>query len=249
MKGLIRRAHKRGAIPPVEVGLGIEEGELGDTSKLRTQLENMFEVMAKYPVHCVEAYEELCKLFEMPILPPRCVYVRRWLPKNARYNPTMISSVRFILLAFLLLATVVPSKLQGFSEDLDPKRHGPGREKLSHLHFYLHDTVTGRDPTAMRVAEAPLLQLVHKGVYASASQKDVSLLIVFNFFFTEGKYNGRMLSVLGRNAPLEDLRELPILGGSGLFRFAQGYAHARTHYLDIIMGDAIVKYDIYVLHY
>ncbi|KAI4311567.1 hypothetical protein MLD38_036452 [Melastoma candidum] len=88
-----------------------------------------------------------------------------------------------------------------------------------------------------------------QGVSASASQKDVSLLLAFNFFFTEGKYNGSMLSVLWRNAPLEDLRELPILGGSGLFRFAQGYAHARTHYLDIVTGDAIVKYDVYVLHY
>ncbi|KAI4310644.1 hypothetical protein MLD38_035607 [Melastoma candidum] len=193
-----------------------------------------------------------------------------------RYSPTMIYSVRFILLAFLLLATVVPSKPQGFSEDLDPKRHGPGREKLSHLHFYLHDTLTGRDPTAMRVAEAPssnssttLFGVVFvmddpltvspdntskvvgraQGVYASASQKDVGLLMAFNFFFTEGKYNGSMLSVLGRNAPLEDLRELPILGGSGLFRFARGYAHARTHYLDIATGDAIVKYDVYVLHY
>ncbi|KAI4311573.1 hypothetical protein MLD38_036460 [Melastoma candidum] len=146
------------------------------------------------------------------------------------YHPTMTSSARFILLAFLLLATVVPSKPQGFSEDLDPKRHGPGQEKLSHLHFYLHDTLAGRDPTAMRVAKAPLLQLVHNVV-------------------RRGKYNGSTLSVLWRNAPLEDLRELPILGGSGLFQFAQGYAHARTHYLDIVTGDAIVKYDVYVLHY
>ncbi|KAI4311504.1 hypothetical protein MLD38_036395 [Melastoma candidum] len=68
-----------------------------------------------------------------------------------------------------------------------------------------------------------------QGVYASASQKDVSLLMAFNFFFTEGKYSGSMLRILERNAPLEDLRELPILEGSGLFRFAQGYAHARTH--------------------
>ncbi|KAI4339960.1 hypothetical protein MLD38_024842 [Melastoma candidum] len=62
MKGQIRRAIKRGTIPPAEVGLGIEEGELGGMSRVRTQLENMFEAMAKYSAHCVEAYEELCKL-------------------------------------------------------------------------------------------------------------------------------------------------------------------------------------------
>ncbi len=86
-------------------------------------------------------------------------------------------------------------------------------------------------------------------IYASASQTELGLLMVLNFAFMEGKYNGSSLSVLGRNVILSAVRELPIVGGSGLFRFARGYAHARTHTLDIETGDAVVEYNVYVFHY
>ncbi|CAN1772854.1 Dirigent protein 22 [Linum perenne] len=60
--------------------------------------------------------------------------------------------------------------------------------------------------------------------------------MVFNFAFKEGKYNGSNLSVLGRNR-------------SGVFRFARGYAQARTHWIDLKSGDAVVEYNVYVFHY
>ncbi|XVF75963.1 hypothetical protein PTKIN_Ptkin13bG0229400 [Pterospermum kingtungense] len=129
-------------------------------------------------------------------------------------------------------------------------------EKLSHLHFYFHDIVAAKNPTAMRVAQAPSTdacsalfgavvmiddpltidpdinsKLVGKvqGVYAFASQSDVSLLMVYNFAFMEGKYNGSTLSVLGRNSVISSVRELPIVGGSGVFRFIRGYSEAKTY--------------------
>ncbi|KAM0980903.1 hypothetical protein ACFX2J_014023 [Malus domestica] len=73
--------------------------------------------------------------------------------------------------------------------------------------------------------------------------------MALNFVFVEGKYNGSTLSVLGRNAVLSAVREMPIVGGSGLFRFARGYAHASTHQFDIKTGDAVVEYNVYVFHY
>lgn len=88
-----------------------------------------------------------------------------------------------------------------------------------------------------------------QGLYASASQTELGLLMVLNFAFMEGKYNGSSLSVLGRNTVFSAVRELPIVGGSGLFRFARGYAHARTHTFNITSGDAVVEYNVYVLHY
>jgi hypothetical protein len=42
---------------------------------------------------------------------------------------------------------------------------------------------------------------------------------------------------------------MPVVGGSGLFRFARGYAQAKTHDLDFKTGDAIVEYNVYVFHY
>ena len=57
-----------------------------------------------------------------------------------------------------------------------------------------------------------------QGIYAFASQNELGLLMVLNFAFTEGKYNGSNLSVLGRNTVFSAVREMPIVGGSGLLR-------------------------------
>ncbi|KAL6138213.1 hypothetical protein ACLB2K_063496 [Fragaria x ananassa] len=181
-----------------------------------------------------------------------------------------------ILLTLLFLLTLVGAGDRHFSRPLSRAKHGLKKEKLSHLHFYFHDIVSGRSPTAIRVAEAPTTQnsstafgavmmiddpltagpelgskLVGKaqGIYASASQTELGFLMVLNFAFMEDKYNGSYLSVLGRNTVFSAVREMPIVGGSGLFRFARGYARAKTHKVDFNTGDAVVEYNVYVLHY
>lgn len=53
----------------------------------------------------------------------------------------------------------------------------------------------------------------------------------------------------GRNMVLSAVREMPIVGGSGAFRFARGYAQAKTHTLDAKTGDAVVEFNVYVFHY
>jgi hypothetical protein len=188
------------------------------------------------------------------------------LPKG---TPTFL--ILFTIFSFSTSATAA-----GFSRTLSPAKLGLKREKLSHLHFYFHDIVSGRNPTAVRVAEAAMTntsftgfgavvmiddpltarpelssKLVGRaqGIYASAAQTEFGFLMVLNFAFMDGKYNGSNLSVLGRNTVFSAVRELPIVGGSGLFRFARGYAHARTHMFDIGTGDAVVEYNVYVFHY
>ncbi|CAN6476206.1 unnamed protein product [Victoria cruziana] len=146
---------------------------------------------------------------------------------------------------------------------------------MSHLQFYFHDIFSGRNPTVVTVAGAknstsltgfgnvvmvddPLTEgpelsskLVGRaqGLYASAGLQDLSLLMAVNFAFMEGKYNGSSLTIMGRNTVLRPVREMPVVGGSGLFRMARGYANARTHWVDIKTGDATVEYNVYVLHY
>ncbi|XP_043691944.1 dirigent protein 11-like [Telopea speciosissima] len=145
---------------------------------------------------------------------------------------------------------------------------------MSHLHFYFHDIIGGRNPTAIRVAEAPSTKTSEtvfgavvmmddpltenpeatsklvgraQGIYSFASQSEVAFLMNLNFVFMEGKYNGSTLSILGRNAVFSDVREMPVVGGSGIFRFARGYALAKTHSLD--NTTAVVEYNVYVIHY
>lgn len=88
-----------------------------------------------------------------------------------------------------------------------------------------------------------------QGFYALASKEEIGLLMAMNFAFVEGKYNGSCITVLGRNTVFSQVREMPVIGGSGLFRFARGYVQARTHTLDLKTGDATVEYSVYVLHY
>lgn len=107
----------------------------------------------------------------------------------------------------------------------------------------INDRLTeGLEPTSKAVGRA-------QGMYAVASQHDLGLLMVINFAFLEGKYNGSALSILGRNPVLHSVREMPIVGGSGVFRLARGYALAKTVRFNPKTGDAVVEYNVSVLHF
>lgn len=186
----------------------------------------------------------------------------------------LLTMAKTFIIFFIILIISTFAIAGQFSEVLAPEKLGLKREKLTHLHFYFHDIVSGTNPSAVRVAqaastkasqtafgavnvmddaltEAPELnsKVVGRaqGIYASASQSEVGLLMVLNFAFTEGEFNGSALSVLGRNTVFSKVREFPIIGGSGVFRFACGYAQAKTHTLNNT-GDAVVEYNVYVFH-
>ncbi|CAJ1907481.1 unnamed protein product [Sphenostylis stenocarpa] len=190
-------------------------------------------------------------------------------------NPKSLTSI-FTSVVLTLLFSFATAKSPPFHRSVSATSLGLKKEKLSHLHFFFHDIVSGPKPTAVKVAEAhstntsstlfgsiamvddpltvgpePGSKLVGKaqGIYGSAAQYETGLLMVMNFVFTEGKFNGSTLSMLGRNAVFSAVREMPIVGGSGAFRFARGYAQAKTHTFDLNSGDAVVEYNVYVFHY
>ncbi|KAK2647326.1 hypothetical protein Ddye_014815 [Dipteronia dyeriana] len=183
-----------------------------------------------------------------------------------------------LILSILLVfsALTASESDQYFSKKISPSSLGLKKEKLTHLHFYFHDIITAKNPTAVQVAEAAITntsstffgavfmmddpltvspelssKLVGRaqGIYASALQSEFGLLMVLNFAFMEGKFNGSNLSVLGRNAVFSGVREMSIVGGSGVFRFSRGYALAKTHTIDLKSGNAVVEYNVYVFHY
>ncbi|KAD5803283.1 hypothetical protein E3N88_14643 [Mikania micrantha] len=100
----------------------------------------------------------------------------------------------------------------------------------------------GSNPNLKRVGRA-------QGMYASADMTNMSFMMVNNYVFDDERFNGSTLSVLGRNPVTSPaVRELPVVGGTGVFRFASGYAEARTFFVNETNGDAIVEYNVYVLH-
>ncbi|MCH94726.1 disease resistance response protein, partial [Trifolium medium] len=181
----------------------------------------------------------------------------------------------FLLLSCYTLTTVIAQDETGFVSSIDPKLF-KRRQNTSHFRFYWHDIVSGENATSIDIISAlpkyntttifgevkiidnPLTlgpelssKLIGRaqGIYASTSQTELNFLMIMNFVLFEGKYNGSTISILGRNDAYEKVRELPVIGGSGIFRFAKGYAEATTHFLDTKTGDATTEYNVYVTHY
>ncbi|TYI88111.1 hypothetical protein E1A91_D04G184100v1 [Gossypium mustelinum] len=163
---------------------------------------------------------------------------------------SMLKTRSFILFLILFFITVIAgrrsdSEVFGKYISISSLAEAPLTNRSSPLIFgdvYLVD-----DPLTIEPDVNSKMVGKAQGSYVVVSQGELSLLMVLNFAFTEGKYNGSTLSVLGRNEILSAVREMPIVGGSGVFRFARGYAQAKTH--SITQIHAIVEYNVFVFHY
>ncbi|KAL6203972.1 hypothetical protein ACLB2K_021242 [Fragaria x ananassa] len=147
----------------------------------------------------------------------------------ARIPPMFATQLILLsLLSSFALILVRGEDDHDFVTAMDRDLLGLKKEKLSHFRLYWHDIVAGKNPSSIGVVKSP----------GNSST-----------FFGAGKYNGSTITVLGRNSALNKVREMQVIGGSGLFRFARGYVEARTHTFTPSTGDAIVEYNCYVLHY
>ncbi|KAH7835307.1 hypothetical protein Vadar_024920 [Vaccinium darrowii] len=172
----------------------------------------------------------------------------------------------------------MPMVLQGQSpQDVDIwfKNRPKMKEQVTKLHFYFYDKGSVPNPTAVRVAQANLTAQSStgfgavvviddaltagpetnstivgraQGTYVFASLVDPAAEMSLSFVFSSGPYNGSTLSLLGHNPVLHTYREMPIVGGTGVFRLARGIATAKTYAL-LPNFDAIVEYNVVVLHY
>jgi len=142
-------------------------------------------------------------------------------------------------------------------------------EKVTNLHFYFHDIRSGDHPTAVQIAgpedfgalvvqDDPLTEGPERsskeigraqGFYVTGDQNEFALVMALSYVFTDGKYNGSTLSFLTRNPIMYPVRELAVVGGTGIFRRASGYALLNTVWFDVELKDAVVEYDVTVYHY
>ncbi|URD78143.1 Proteasome complex subunit Rpn13 ubiquitin receptor, partial [Musa troglodytarum] len=189
---------------------------------------------------------------------PHIVVYAFWLSAGRRTLLTMaiFQPNLFLLLPLVSVLAMAPDLATG--------------DNAAHLHFYMHDTLSGSTPSAVRVVrvsnatvlgfgdvvvtddpltEGPDLRSApvgrSQGLYSMVSQGtgDAALLLGLNLVFTEGSRNGSTLAVLGWDAVYLPVRELPVVGGSGVFRLARGYALIKTYSLNTTTGDAILEWD------
>ncbi|XP_038687054.1 dirigent protein 1-like [Tripterygium wilfordii] len=150
------------------------------------------------------------------------------------------------------------------------------KQTLTRIQFYLHEIRAGPKPSVVRVAgrpnftspnpilasfgsisimDNPLLATPNpkslpigraQGLFALSSMEEISILMSATYIFTAGPYNGSSFSLLGRNPALEPLREIPIVGGTGVFRLARGYCFVRTHAMS--QTDAMIGYNVTLIY-
>ncbi|XP_006361043.1 dirigent protein 22-like [Solanum tuberosum] len=188
---------------------------------------------------------------------------------------------KFLFMICLLIAIANLSSTLGLN--LSPKgvekwfkNLSHAKEKMTKFHFYFHDIVSGKNPSAIQIAQANVTSLSPtsfglvrmmdnpmtigpninsevigraQGMYGFTSFEDRELLMTFNFVFTKGKHNGSTLSILGHNRASREYRELPVVGGSGVFRLARGTVTAKTYWYNATTRDVIIECHVIILHY
>lgn len=186
-------------------------------------------------------------------------------------KPTLI----FLVLCSVAAGAAASSSVAGKPKDVEKwfRQTKMAKQKLTKLHFYFHDIfdttsvnvansdITNTSPTKFgmtNIMDDPITvgpefhskQVGRvQGLFSSSDKVEFSLLCAMTLVFTDGKYNGSTLSILGRNPTLQEHREMPVVGGTGVFRLARGVALLKFYYFDVPGGNATVEYNVIVQHY
>ncbi|GFP84853.1 dirigent protein 1 [Phtheirospermum japonicum] len=149
------------------------------------------------------------------------------------------------------------------------------KQKVAKLHFYLQDALGGPSATVYEVARSditatsaasfgqvrvlddlitarPDRDSQHlgraQGMITFTGLDESALTMSLNFYFTAGEYSGSTLCVVGRNPIGSKNRELPVVGGTGVFRMARGYSISNTYSYDAATNYGVLEYTVYVAY-
>ncbi|KAL6538888.1 hypothetical protein OROMI_025214 [Orobanche minor] len=179
----------------------------------------------------------------------------------------MAKMCTFLILSSLLIAaTNATSRKIYLSNQIRPSK----------VHFYVQDALSGPNATVWEVARTSItwnsstsfgqVSVVDdlitvspdpnseemgraQGLITSADMKVMGIAMNLNFMFTGGLYKGSTLSILGRNEVLTGVRELPVVGGTGVFRMAHGFAITSTHSFNTTTNHGVLEYNVTLYYY
>ncbi|CAH2061642.1 unnamed protein product [Thlaspi arvense] len=138
-----------------------------------------------------------------------------------------------VIRMLVVLITVMPLVAQGSSRlySWANRLEESGKEKVTNLQFYFHDTLSGKNPTAVKVAQAADTEK-SPTLFGATFMVDDALTETAD---PKSKLVGRAQGLYGSSC-------------TGLFRMARGYAIAQTNWFDPKTGDAVVGYNVTVYH-
>lgn len=109
--------------------------------------------------------------------------------------------------------------------------------------FVTDDPITeGFEATSAQVARA-------QGIYVTSALDGSNTHVLISIVFINDEYKGSTLEVQGTSAQFERVREVAVVGGTGIFRFARGYATFETLHYDHATHYALIQCNVTVLHY
>ncbi|XP_047938470.1 dirigent protein 21-like [Salvia hispanica] len=182
----------------------------------------------------------------------------------------------FLTLSCLLASTFsVDARKQGLVvEELAEFPHGFGKQSIANFRVFVQDLgVNHPNTTTYDVAQASITatsktgfgkvrvidDLVTagpegdsealgrlQGLLTRADLNTLAIAVNLNLYFSAGPYAGSTLSILGRNEIGLAERELVVAGGTGVFRFARGYAIQKTNSTGTNIS--VLDYNIYTTY-
>ncbi|XP_075507290.1 dirigent protein 22-like [Primulina tabacum] len=109
--------------------------------------------------------------------------------------------------------------------------------------FCTDDPITdGFDQESTEIARA-------QGLYVTSALDGSNTHVLISIVFSDKEFKGSTLEIQGTSAQFERVREVAVVGGTGIFRFARGYATFETIHYDPTLHHAVIRCNITFLHY
>ncbi|XP_009596486.1 dirigent protein 22 [Nicotiana tabacum] len=88
-----------------------------------------------------------------------------------------------------------------------------------------------------------------QGIYVTSALDGTISHVLISIIFTIEEYKGSTLEIQGASPQFERVREVAVVGGTGKFRLARGYATFETIHFDLAVHYVVIQCNVTVLHY
>ncbi|KAJ8568527.1 hypothetical protein K7X08_028060 [Anisodus acutangulus] len=88
-----------------------------------------------------------------------------------------------------------------------------------------------------------------QGIYVTSALDGKISHVLISVIFTNEDSKGSTLEIQGASPQFERVREVAVVGGTGKFRLARGYATFETIHFDLAVHYAVIQCNVTILHY
>ncbi|KAE8698716.1 Disease resistance-responsive family protein [Hibiscus syriacus] len=147
---------------------------------------------------------------------------------------------RSLILAWILVLSSATAQTccHGYYSDSVP--YVPSPKEVTRLHFFLHDTPTGENTSAVLVARPNTTTFPDNAF--------MPLHLISGLHVANSTVARSANSVFSRNPITETRPELTVVGGRGKFRLEKGFAQLKT-YSRSEGSNAVVQYNVTLFHH